>query len=144
MSARRTRPQPAARPWDRQADNREPPHVRADEIVPTRERSLLTPGRLVLALALAGSFAIAVYGAFLDRTPAQVPILASGLAVFGLASVMVALRGGAGALRAGRVGDGAAAFRSALLGGVAALVAAGSLGAAVVLILLWTTVGRVT
>ena len=101
----------------------------------------VTPFRVAIAIALVGSIALMAYGLFVDRSGSQIPILVSGLAVFGLTLLVLAIAGAATSVRAAREGRGGRSFARALLGGFCALGAAGSLAAAVVLALLWRSAG---
>lgn len=92
----------------------------------------MTPGRLVLALALIGSAAVVVYGLFLDRTGSTIALTVAGLAVLGITFAIIAIRLGAASLRTAHDGHGARSLLSALAGGVSALLASGTLGAAVI------------
>ena len=96
----------------------------------------MTPGRLVLLVALLGSSAVVVYGLFLDRTGSTIALTVAGLAVLGITFAIVALRLGAASVRTANDGHGLRALLSALMGGISALLASGTLGAAVILGLL--------
>jgi hypothetical protein len=93
----------------------------------------VTPTRVFLVLLLIGSGAVAVYGVFFDRTPLQIPLAVSGLAVFGTTLVVLALVAARAAARLGRDGAGGKAVLAALFGGLCAFGAAGSLAVALVL-----------
>jgi hypothetical protein len=93
----------------------------------------VTPARFLLVLLLIGSGAVAIYGMFFDRTRLQIPLTVSGLAVFGVGLVLLALMFARGAARLGRQGAGGRALLAALLGGLCAFGAAGSLAGAVIL-----------
>lgn len=109
-----------------------------------RPRSRPSPAQIVLLVALFASLVVVVYGSFVDKSAAQVPILGSGLAVMGLTLLAFAGMGALASVRAGREGEGGRAFGAALIGGICALAAAGALGAALVLVLLWGSAGRAT
>lgn len=96
----------------------------------------MTPGRLVLLLALLGSAAVVVYGLFLDRTGSTIALTVAGLVVLGLTFAIIAIRLGAASLRTAHDGHGARSLATALVGGISALFASGTLGAAVILGLL--------
>ncbi len=102
------------------------------ETTPQRRR-FVTPTRVFLVLLLIGSGAVAVYGVFFDRTPLQIPLAVSGLAVFGTTLIVLALVAARAAARLGRDGAGGKAVLAALFGGLCAFGAAGSLAAALVL-----------
>jgi hypothetical protein len=99
----------------------------------------ITPGRVVLLLALVASLAVAVYAGFVDRETSQIPLFGAALAVAGLALVGFAVVGVRASMEAGRRGESGRAFLAALAGGLCALAAAGALGSALVLVLLWST-----
>jgi hypothetical protein len=105
----------------------------SDERDPRRRGRLVTPARFLLVLLLIGSGAVAIYGMFFDRTRLQIPLTVSGLAVFGVGLVLLALMFARGAARLGRQGAGGRALLAALLGGLCAFGAAGSLAGAVIL-----------
>jgi hypothetical protein len=92
----------------------------------------LTPARFLFVVALVASSAVTVYGLFVDRSGAQFPIAASGLAVLGLTLVILAFWLARAAVHAGRRGSMSRALFSALVGGLCALMASGALGAAVI------------
>ena len=93
----------------------------------------VTPARFLLVLVLLVAGAVALYGMFFDRTPLQIPIAVSGLTVFGIALVAMALVAARSAASLGRTGSGGRAFLAAIFGGLCALGAAGSLAGAFVL-----------
>ncbi len=97
----------------------------------------LTPFRVAVTLAVVGSLVAIAYALFVERGGTQIPILVSGLAVFGVSLVMLSAAGAIKSVRAAENGYGGRAFWAALLGGMCAIVAAGSLGGAVVLALVW-------
>ena len=86
----------------------------------------MTPGRLVLLVALVGSAAVAVYGLFLDRTGSTIALTVAGLAVLGLTFAIIALRLGAASVHTAREGHGARSLLAALAGGISALLASGT------------------
>lgn len=93
---------------------------------------LITPIRLVLVLALVGSLAYVAF-ALSVRDTAQLPMLASGAAVLGIAFMALAVSGFLGIRRAGYEGNDRRAVFLALLGGLAAIIAFGCFAAAIVL-----------
>ena len=97
----------------------------------------LTPFRVAVTIALVGSLAAIAYALFVERGGTQIPILVSGMAVFGVSLVVLSAAGAMKSVRAAQDGYGARAFWAALLGGICAIAAAGSLGGAVVLALVW-------
>jgi hypothetical protein len=96
----------------------------------------LTPTRVTLFLALAGSLAFLLY-AITVRDASQIPMLSSGAAVLGLVFAALAVAGVISTFRAARDGRGGRAVLLALLGGCAALVAFGCLSWAVILALVY-------
>lgn len=104
-----------------------------DRVRPVR---FFTPVRLLLFLLVLVSAAAALYGLFLDRTLLQMPITVSGLAVLGLALVILAFSSAGAAATLGRRGFGGRALLAAFFGGLCALGAAGSLSGAIILGLL--------
>ena len=101
-----------------------------------QRRRLLTPFRVVMAVAIVGSVILIAFG-LIDRTASQIPILAAGLAVLALSSGAIAVACVVTIVRAGRDGRSALAFWAALGGGGAVVIAAGCLAAAVVLAMVW-------
>ncbi len=100
-------------------------------------RTLITPLRVVVGVALMGSSGAILYGARVARDATQLPILTAGLVVFGLTWVACAAVGCLTVLRAASGDDTRTAFFAALLGGLSALLAAAALGAAAILGLVW-------
>lgn len=96
----------------------------------------ITPTRVMLTVGLVGGLAFLAY-ATIVRDALQIPLMASGFAIVGLACAAIAVVGAANVIRAGREGREAAAFVNALGGGIAAVVALMSFAAALVFALLW-------
>lgn len=96
----------------------------------------LTVTRVVLAVALLGGLAFLAY-AVVVRDQLQVPLMASGFAIVGLALAAIAVVGAANVIRAGREGRDGVAFATALAGGLAGMMGLMSLAAAVVMALIW-------
>jgi hypothetical protein len=94
---------------------------------------VITPGRILLFLLLIASGGVALYGIFLDRTPLQIPLTVSGLAIFGVLLAVLALVSARVAAALGRTGSAGRAFIAAFFGGLCAFGAAGSLAGALVL-----------
>jgi hypothetical protein len=92
----------------------------------------VTPGRLVLLVALACSAAVAAYSLLVARGSQSIAITVAALAVLGVTMVLLSLTLAAGAVRAGRDGSGARAILGGLFGGLFALGASGALAAAVI------------
>ncbi len=89
----------------------------------------MTPGRLVLAVALVGSAVVAAYALFIDRGLVLSTVGFLGLGVsLAITSVLLARA----AIRAGWAGRGGKSVGAALLGGFCALMASGSLAAAII------------
>lgn len=98
-----------------------------------RRGRLVTPVRLLLALAVVGSGLAALYGLFVVRS---LPITVSSLAVLGISSALLGLIAGAASIGLARDGRAGASVLAALLGGMLVMGAAGSLAGALVLALL--------
>ena len=98
-----------------------------------RPARTVTPARVLLFLLAVIAGAVALYGAFLDRTPLQIPLTVSGLAVLGVTLLLLALASARSAAALGRSGSGGRAFLAAFFGGLCALGASGSLAGAIVL-----------
>jgi hypothetical protein len=77
------------------------------------------------------------YGARVAQDDTQLPVLVSGMVIFGLSCLAIAGAGVAAVVRAGRSGDSRTAFFAALLGGICALLASGALGGAIILAMVW-------
>jgi hypothetical protein len=108
-----------------------------DEPAPRRapeRRSLVTPTRITLAIAVIGSIVYLVY-AVTVRDTRQIPLLASGAVVLGLVFVALAVAGGVATYHAGQEGRLARALLTAIGGGVAGIVAAGAFAFGLVLVL---------
>jgi hypothetical protein len=95
----------------------------------------LSPGVVILAIALVLSAVYVVY-ALTVRDTSQIPLLASGAVVLGLAFGALALYTLSAVWRAGVAGRGGRAILLGVVGGVAAMIAAGCLAGAIVLFLL--------
>ncbi len=111
----------------------EPDDERADDGESGRWRGMITPARLGLVVAWLGAGAAAAYGLFVAKS---LPMTVSGLAVLGIASLLLGLIALAATVRAGRRGAGGTAFAAALFGGLCMLGASGSLSLAILLGLL--------
>ncbi|MEO6578400.1 MAG: hypothetical protein ABIO99_05830 [Candidatus Limnocylindria bacterium] len=92
----------------------------------------MTPGRLVLLVALLGSALVAAYGLFLDRTGGTIIFTVVGLLILGIVLAILAIMFARASMRAGWSGRGGRSVGAALLGGICALMASGSLGAAAI------------
>jgi len=93
----------------------------------------VTPLRVLLVAAVLISGGVAVYGLAVAKS---VPMIVSGMAIFGVCLFLLGLIAAGAVVRAGRRGQGALAFTAAVLGGLCMLGAAGSLSVAIVLGLL--------
>ena len=91
-----------------------------------------TPGLIFLLIAVVGSIAYLLY-AVTVRDASQIPLLASGAVVLGLAFGALAIYCLRSSWRVGADGRGGRAFGVALIGGGAAIAAAGCLAAAIIL-----------
>lgn len=94
---------------------------------------LISPFRLLLALLIAASGAVAFFGIVIQP---QLPLAVSGLGVMGVALGLLAISLAGAAAALGRRGSGGRALLAALFGGLCALSGAGALSAAIVLGLL--------
>jgi len=100
---------------------------------------LLTPGRVAVVIAFVIALAVIAYAARIDQTDTQLPLLVTGFVLLGLVFLTLAAWGCLALIRAGTDEDSRTAFFAALFGGACALAASGSLGAAVILALIWKT-----
>lgn len=91
-----------------------------------------TPGLVFLLIAVIGSIGYLLY-AVTVRDASQIPLLASGAVVLGLAFGALSIYCLRSSWRAGAHGRGGRAFGVALVGGGAAIAAAGCLAAAIIL-----------
>ena len=96
----------------------------------------LGPIQIAIAVALVGSAALVIY-AFLKRDSAQIPLLTTAAAIFGIVLIVLALSGAAATYRAAREGRAGRAMVLALAGGIAAMGAAAALAFATILGLLY-------
>src|SRR3990172_11998674 len=119
---------------DRDPSQRYP--IRRD--VPRQRRLRMTPGRLAVALAMVGSLGLLFYG-LVRRDSAQIPILASGLIILGLALLGAGLWSALAAYRDARHGRSGWAFVGALFGGLCGLGGSGGRASAPPLPLLFYT-----
>ncbi len=92
----------------------------------------LSPGLVFLAVALIASVVYVGY-AITVRDAAQIPLLASGAVVLGIAFAALTVYCFGAVLRAGREGRGGWAVLLAVVGGGAAIATAGSFAAAIIL-----------
>ena len=101
---------------------------------PDRERRgpRITLGVVFLAIAVIGSIAYLAY-AITVRDAAQIPLLASGAVVLGIAFGALAVYCLRAAWRAGQEGRGGRALLIGLIGGGAAMATAGCLAGALIL-----------
>ena len=95
----------------------------------------VSPGGVMLAIALGGSVLFALY-TITVRDASQIPLLASGAAVLGIAFCALAAYAGRATWHAGIAGRTERAFLMALAGGGAAIVGAGCLAGALILFML--------
>ncbi len=129
MTSRRTVPADARPDTARRSDRRRSPPP------PTRGGSRISPGVIFLAIALVLSVVYAVY-ALTVRDTSQIPLLASGAVVVGIAFGAFAVYALSAVWRAGMEGRGGKAILLGFIGGGAAMVAAGCLAGAIVLFML--------
>ncbi|HEU4572346.1 MAG TPA: hypothetical protein VFR93_06635 [Candidatus Limnocylindrales bacterium] len=125
---------PEPDPWRDRGNGRwSPATERPARSAPARRR-LVTPTRVILAVAALGSIAFLAY-AVTVRDTRQIPLLASGAVVLGLVFAALAAAGGIATYRAGRDGRVLQATALALGGGIAGIVAAGAMAFALVIVL---------
>jgi FtsH-binding integral membrane protein len=96
---------------------------------PTGRR--LSPGAIMLAIALVGSLAYALYA--LTNRDASIPLLASGAVVLGIVFGALAAYCLRSLWQAGLDGRDGRAIALGVVGGIAAMVAAGCAAAAIIL-----------
>lgn len=96
---------------------------------PTGRR--ISPGVVILAVALIGSVAYLLY-AITVRDPSQIPLLASGAVVLGLVFGALAAYSLRATWRAGIAERNGRAVALGLVGGVAAMVSAGCFALAII------------
>ena len=97
----------------------------------------MTPIRVVVGIAFAGSLALIGYAILRVRDASQIPMLSSGFAVLGLATSGVAIAALIGLWRAASIGQSGRALALAIVGGVAGLGAIACFALTVILALLW-------
>jgi hypothetical protein len=101
----------------------------------------ITPTRVILVLAIAGSLGFGLYTVTV-RDANQIPLLAAGLTVLGLVFGMLTIAGVVSTYRAGSDEQGVRAMFLAIGAGVASIIALGCLAGAVLLAQLWTSGSR--
>ena len=99
------------------------------------KRGRVSPGAVLLAIALGGSMLFALY-TITVRDASQIPLLASGAVVLGLTFWALAAYSVRATWRAGLAGRNRRAVLLAVAGGMAAIVGAGCLAAATILFML--------
>ncbi len=102
---------------------------------PQRSGSRVSPGVIFLVIAIVLSVVYAIY-AVTVRDTSQIPLLASGAVVLGIAFGAFALYTLSAVWRAGVEGRGGKAILLGLVGGGAAMVSAGCFAGAIVLFML--------
>jgi hypothetical protein len=102
---------------------------------PVRSRRRVSPGAVMLAIALGGSVIFAVF-TITVRDASQIPLLASGAAVLGIAFCALAAYSARATWYAGIAGRDQRAVLMAVAGGMAAIVGAGCLAGAIILFML--------
>src|SRR4249919_4023487 len=91
----------------------------------------LSPGLVILAIALVGSVAFLLY-AIVVRDPSQIPLLASGAVVLGIVFAALAAYSLRATWRAGVAERNGRAIALGLLGGFAAMISAGCFALAII------------
>jgi drug/metabolite transporter (DMT)-like permease len=118
---------------DERARSTPAPRRRGPHLGPLR----ITPSRVFVLVALIGGLGFLAYSIFF-RDALQVPLMATGFAVCGIAFAIAAFMSLAGIISAGREGRDGRAFFTSLVGGLLALAAMGCLAAAVIMGMIWT------
>jgi hypothetical protein len=108
------------------------PQPRRRHVAEPRGGLSISPGVIFLAVAVIGSVAYLAY-AITVRDASQIPLLASGAVVLGLAFGALAVYCLRAAWRSGQEGRGGRALLIGLVGGGAAMAAAGCVAAALIL-----------
>ncbi len=98
-------------------------------------RPRVSPGPVMLAIALGGSVLFALYTVTV-RDASQIPLLASGAAVLGIAFGALAIYSVRSTWRFGVAGRNQRALLLAVAGGFAAIIAAGCFAGAIILFML--------
>lgn len=98
-------------------------------------RPRVTPGVVILAVALIGSVIFALY-AITVRDASQIPLLASGAVVLGIAFIALAVYTVRATWEAGVEGRNGRALALAAAGGLAAIIGSGCLAGAIILFML--------
>jgi hypothetical protein len=91
----------------------------------------ISPGGIILAVALVGSLAYLLY-AITVRDPSQIPLLASGAVVLGIVFAALAIYCLRSTWRAGLSERNGRAIAMGILGGVAAMISAGCFAVAII------------
>ncbi len=102
---------------------------------PARQRRGITPGVVMLGIALIGSVLFGIY-AVTVRDSSQIPLLAAGSVVMGIVFIALAVYTLRVVWQAGIQGRGGRALLAALGGGIAFIIGAGFLAGATILLLL--------
>jgi hypothetical protein len=118
---------------DARARSSSAPRRRGPHIGPLR----ITPARVFLVVALLGGLGFLAYSIFF-RDALQVPLMATGFAICGIAFAIAAFMSLVGVVSAGHEGRDGRAFFTSLVGGLLALAAMGCLAAAVIMGMIWT------
>ena len=100
-----------------------------------RSRARISPGAVMLAITLVGSVLFALF-TITVRDASQIPLLASGAAVLGIAFCALAAYSVRATWHAGIAGRDRRAVLMALAGGLSAIVGAGCLAGAMILFML--------
>ena len=95
----------------------------------------VSPGAVMLAIALGGSVVFALY-TITVRDASQIPLLASGAAVLGIAFGSLAVYSARATWQAGIAGRDQRAILMAVAGGTAAIIGAACLAGAIILFML--------
>jgi hypothetical protein len=98
-------------------------------------RPNVSPGLVILAIALIGSLLFALY-AVTVRDASQIPLLAAGAVAVGIAFLALAVYSVRATWEAGILGRNGRALGLAFAGGLAAIVGSGCLAGAIILFML--------
>jgi uncharacterized membrane protein len=98
-------------------------------------RPNVTPGVVILAVALIGSAIFALY-AITVRDASQIPLLASGAVALGIAFIALAVYSVRSTWKAGVAGQNLRALGLAVAGGAAAIIGSGCFAGAIILFML--------
>ncbi len=126
------RPRQPAEPMTRAGSPRRPPQASRRGAV---QWPAVTPGVVILAIALTGSALFALY-TITVRDASQIPLLAAGAVALGIVFIALAVYCVRATWKAGVAGRNGRALGLAVAGGAAAIIGSGCLAGAIILFLL--------